>query len=620
MRRKSIKIAILVLLICVSALLSCALFGEQEAVALDDKISVTIKAEILSGVKTWTVVDGDDMPIDSFTGSYGSIELHNSLRGTLANSLFEKGKIDEATRDDYASDGGWIHQYFDVDFSFACVQNVQSNVSEIVYGNEQEGIEVSAEIAPIVSSPSAYIEFQKSGDVSWQKVQSNNATVLFGKGIDVGNYEIRYVAVEEFKFDGKDYSVERHADNTLNVRINKADLQMPSIDVVHATYGTKACDINVLDYVKSQSFPKDNGGHFVVCDEQSDEAFASVSDKKNVLLSVKEGGYTVKFDFIHDSGNYNVLNGVSVNVVIQPKPITVKISDVSSLVGEALFPLDRVKYTVVDALVNGDKIEDLGLKLNCDADNQNVGTYFITATFENENYTPISANQDFQLVPGGRYLVFDKSVGVVSPDGVVFKIYFEQGFVEIMSAKIEIIEAQSADSDKKIVRGYRISLVDSSGNVVEVDGNYYVSWVDGINDATWVSIGLDKGSIMSINAVTNGLALDKDNNEIYFYTDVPKAIEQSGLSGGYIALICVACILIVCIIVLVAMYLCLRKARRSAINSIPCEIAQNDVYIRETVDKTADCAINNGEDVEQNGDKKLRHGKKNKRRGARKDV
>lgn len=603
MQRQSTKIAIFVLLICVSVLLSCALLGEQVAVALDDKISVTIKAEIVSGVKTWTVVDENNIPIDTFTGSYGSIDLHNSIRGALANILFEKGKIDEATRDAYSTDGGWIHQYFNVDFSFASVQNVQSNTSEMVYSKEQDGIEISAEITPIVSSPSAYIEFQKSG--SWQKVQSNTATVLFGKGIDVGNYEIRYVAVEAFMFDGKDYSVERSADNTLNVSINKADLQMPSIDVVRATYGTKVCDINVLDYVKTQAFPKDSGGHFVVCDEQSDEAFANVSDKKNAVLSVKGGEYTVKFDFVHDSGNYNTLNGVSVNVVIEPKPITVKISDVSSLVGEEIFPLERVKYTIADALVGGDEIEDLGLKLNCDVDNQNVGTYFITATFENKNYTPISANQDFQLVPGGRYLVFDKSVGVVAPDGVVFKIYFEQGFVEITSAKVELLEAQSADSDKQIVRGYRISLVDASGNAAEVDGNYYVSWVDGIEDATWVSIGLDKDSIVSINAVTNGLALDKNNNEIYFYTDVPKAIEQGGLSGGYIALICVSCTLIVCVVALVAVHLCLTQSKRTAINCIPREIAQNEVYIREIADKTVDCATKGDNNEKQNGGKNL---------------
>lgn len=58
----------------------------------------------------------------------------------------------------------------------------------------------------MISTPRVYFEYRKKGDEQWKETQ---AYVLlggyrFGRGVDVGEYEVRIVATETFLFEANE--------------------------------------------------------------------------------------------------------------------------------------------------------------------------------------------------------------------------------------------------------------------------------------------------------------------------------------------------------------------------------------------------------------------------------
>lgn len=159
----------------------------------------------------------------------------------------------------------------------------------------------------------------------------------------VGTYEVRYVMSETFSFDGATRTAVRYSE-PVTCTIEKATLQKPVFDVVETTYGTSLSSVCALlkEKITDENMLRD-GGRFVVGSNQTDATLSGVDE--NSVLSAKDG-YTVLFDFISQSGNFDDVKNIEVEISVSPRPLYVYISDVFSLVGEPLVPLSEIAYDV----------------------------------------------------------------------------------------------------------------------------------------------------------------------------------------------------------------------------------------------------------------------------------
>ena len=405
-----------------------------------------------------------------------------------------------------------------------------------------------------------------------------------------------YTAIERFTFDGKVFDVERAGANEITVSIGKATLTAPTVNVVEAEYGVTVAQISsrIRGAIGDEEFLSTGSGDFILRDAQTDAIFDGVTDKGALIPAPREQEYTLVYDFESDSGNYFTLENISVKLHVNPRKITVRISDVYTLAGEDLIPLENVGYAIDDALVGNDTEDDLGMRLNCSADKDAAGVYPITATFDNPYYEAVSASIHGGFVQYGRYMVFAKRVSATAPDGTVFDVYYDKGFVEIKTAKITLIDAQSALDGKKITCAYRIELADNDGNVIDPDDNYYVSWKGTINDAKYVSIGLDN-ALEEVSAYTGGVPLSKDDCEIYFYVDDIAPASRQGWVD--VLLVSLATLFAVG---LVAVVISCRKAMK-----IGDVLHDTSVYERKTGTSTDDCANTAQETQEKDNENEL---------------
>lgn len=368
------------------------------------------------------------------------------------------------------------------------------------------------------------------------------------------------------------------------------------MNVVEAEYGVTVAQISsrIRGAIGDEEFLSTGSGDFILRDAQTDAIFDGVTNKGALIPVPREQEYTLVYDFESDSGNYFTLENISVKLHVNPRKITVRISDVYTLAGEDLIPLENVGYTIDDALVGNDTEDDLGMRLNCSADKDAAGVYPITATFDNHYYEAVSASIHGGFVQYGRYMVFAKRVSATAPDGTVFDVYYDKGFVEIKTAKITLIDAQSALDGKKITCAYRIELADNDGNVIDPDGNYYVSWKGTINDAKYVSIGLDN-ALEEVSAYTGGVPLSKDDCEIYFYVDDIAPASRQGWVD--VLLVSLATLFAVG---LVAVVVSCRKAMK-----IGDVLHDTSVYERKTGTSTDDCANTAQETQEKDNENEL---------------
>ncbi len=550
------------LLICLSAVLTCALLPQGVVFAADTKEDIEIKAEVDGDDVVWSMSGAGDGLTWDYRGDFVSDDAITSLKQTLARWLWNSGKIGYDKFESFYATGEWnCHDYFDVAFDFPAIDNVKNRgITETEYTLSQSQIVIGAEFKSIVAlSPLVHLEYNKVGSPERHKTaESTDTNVVFGNGVDVGQYDVTYVVAEAFSFDGKYYKVERRATSPITCTVKKADLQMSAGDVV-IPYGTRASDIGqyIFKSIETSSVADITNGTFELSEEQTDDVFEGISDIRDILINVDSATHRLKFDYTHASGNFNTLKNISVNVKVQPKELVVKISDIYSLVGDELLSLDGVGYYIDGTLIGDDTIDDLGVQLHCSPDNTKVAWYLITATFTNANYTPVNKSQTSPFIDGGRYMVFAKSITVATEDGEAFAVYFEDGFVSIKNVIISVISAYSPFDDKEIVRAYKIVLADNDYNPVEVQGSYYVSWSSGMSGAQWVSVG--QGDIVAIGSVGNSVALDNDNNEIYFYVDVVTETTSTVWTWQNILLLVISCVLIVGIIVLAIVW---NKGRR----------------------------------------------------------
>lgn len=640
--RKATKITIAVLLICLSAVLATAFSGAEHsscdiANAANGKIGVTVYAFDDSSSINWSAKIGE-REIWTESGKWyvgDSLGAVHSFKTSLLEYLSDSGLIDAAVKSTFETDGWNANDYYSVDFVFPSISGISTNgKTEMIYTQDGSDILVGARPSAIIGFGKSCLEFaEKNGEKNGKTYSENfSDSIVFGNGVDVGEYEVRYVAYETFTFDGKTHEIPRRSDS-VDITVKKADLTMPSIDIVQIEYGTPISEIStkIKNFVSDKNFVK-NGDVFSLRENQPDASFDGATDVGAIIPSVKEGGYTLVYDFNSASGNFNTLENIEVGVVVRPRKIIVRIPDVFSLVGEALKSLDKIAYSLDGTLVGADSEADLGIKIQCDANIDVAGVYTIYAAFDNPNYEADSRNALSPFISGGRYMVFARKVDATAVDGTRFEVYCDEGFILFKDIKITVLESASGVPDKRLVRAYRIELTDDSGEIVVPEGKYYVSWSGDMDGAQYVRVG--EGQILDISAFLGGAELDKNNRELYFYVDdYTSANDKSDRQT--ILLVCVAALFAFALAAV--LFGCRHTMRIGGIlrdesvytrdvskESDNTNLHKQDVDCDKSRYKTCDCAESEGKQP-QNLDnetasllKKQRHGKANKQRNGKK--
>lgn len=471
---------------------------------------------------------------------------------SVAKRMYES--IKQSLRDmglDVPAEGDFVvAEYCDIAFELPSISS-QVDANEAAYGSD--GVFFKQDINDVISTPRVCFEYRKKGDEQWQEAQAyfTISGYLFGRGVDVGEYEVRIVATETFLFEANEdgeqiqYSAKR-CGQIVDCRITKADLILSKSADKEITYGTSVADVaNVLRLSDFCDMQLD--GRFVLSDTQTDDDLLSATDKNSAYLGVKEGGHVVYFDFIPSNENYNILKNAKVQIAVNPRSLYVRIRDAYSLVGEELSTPD---YQIVSPLVEGDGVESLGVSVENDADKEVASmTYKTLVRFSNPNYVADCHSYESQFANYGRYFVYAKQIEVVADDGQKFYVFYGGGLVDV-SIKVVRIEIENVYG-KPLVCAYRFDFIDENGEVATPDG-FSVSWQSVQDGIEYVAVY--GGEIADINV--KSVTLSKDSNVLCFF-EGERAVDA--LSGANVALIAVCCVL-AC--VLVALCIAYKKQRR----------------------------------------------------------
>lgn len=477
-----------------------------------------------------------------FTDTSNSVakRMYESIKQSLRNM-----GLDVPAEGDFV-----VAEYCDIAFELPSISS-QVDANEAAYGSD--GVFFKQDINDVISTPRVYFEYRKKGDEQWKETQ---AYVLlggyrFGRGVDVGEYEVRIVATETFLFeeneDGEQiqYTAKR-CGQVVDCRITKADLILSKAAYKEITYGASVADVanslRLSDFCDMQL-----DGRFVLSDTQTDENLLSATDKNSAYLGVKEGGHVVYFDFIPSSENYNILKNAKVQIEVDPRSLYVRIRDAYSLVGEEL---STPEYQIVSPLVDGDGIESLGVRIENDADKDVARmTYKTLVRFSNPNYVADCHSYESQFANYGRYFVYAKQIEVVADDGQKFYVFYGGGLVDV---SIKVVRTEIENTyDKPLVCAYKFDFIDENGEVATPDG-FTVSWQSVQGGIEYVAVY--GGEIANINV--KSVTLSKDNNVLCFF-EGERAVDA--LNGANVALIAVCCVL-AC--VLVALCIAYKKQRR----------------------------------------------------------
>lgn len=547
----------------------------------------------------WTLsLNGENVDGAECSGRFTdtSNSVAKRMYESIKQSLRDMG-LDVPAKGDFV-----VAEHCDIAFELPSISS-QVDANEAAYGSD--GVFFKQDINDVISTPRVYFEYRKKGDEQWQEAQAyfTIGGYRFGRGIDVGEYEVRIVATETFLFEATEdgeqiqYSAKR-CGQIVDCRITKADLILSKSADKEITYGTSIADVaNVLRLSDFCDMQLD--GRFVLSDNQTDEELLSATDKNSAYLGVKDGGHVVYFDFIPSSDNYNILKNAKVQIAVKPRSLYVRIRDAYSLVGEELY---TPEYQIVSPLVAGDGVESLGVRIENDADKDVASmTYKTLVRFSNPNYVADCHSHESQFANYGRYFVYAKQIEVVADDGQKFYVFYGGGLVDV-SIKVVRVEIENIYG-KPLVCAYRFDFIDENGEVATPDG-FSVSWQSVQDGVEYFAVYGGELSNISVGNVT----LSKENNVLCFFEG-----EKTGgaLTPANVALIAVCCVL-ACVLVALCVVAGMIVQRHNA----DMRMLKKHVYTRETWAKTADCANNaktENRKAKENGEpKKLRHGKKNK--------
>lgn len=567
----------------------------------------------------WTVTHGEDVVFskrgvwNTGDSSAVSIEIRNAIR----EELKQEGVVEK----DY---DGAVGTYCTIQFDFGDIDATVA-VAEGVYS--EKSISINASIDAFTTfSPRVYFEYRSDDD---DNIKNVNATRIGGgyatpsKGLSYGNYYIRLVAKDETSFEKingsyRKYTTYRYSE-WMECSVEQAKISLPEKLCISAEYGTKLADMNRLLKAQASEYLKNTDGSFIPLDSsaQSESALVDVQNVGDVILDVREGCYSVEYEYVSNDKNYTNA-AASVEILITAKRIQLMISDAFSFVGE---PLNTPKYYLFNPadLVGDDTIEDLNISFDIvdtstleKTDGSVVGKFKTIATTDNTNYTIGGYSADTQFWEGGgRYWVCNKTLESTTEDGIKFFVYINGDIVDngkVTITKTDVDEPLQVEG-KKFLCAYKIVMFDLFGGEISPTEDYTIYWEDIPYGAEWVAIYDDGFDFIKVDS-QEGITLKSNQNTIYFFMSEPEKDEpkQDGKEESFVgAYVAIGVTIGLALIFIAFMFM----ERFMGTN-----IHKNDVYVCENAQQTPDCE-NNEENISSNNDvqtenKKQRHGKKNK--------
>lgn len=367
------------------AVLFCCIACDT-AFAAQDPVSFTISTQ---DGGSWTLSQDGDI-IAAYNGTF-----FNFGSTDAASAKFEtviKNKIASLGAAEYV-----------INFDLPQIGVETEGETELAYNERQGDLLLRGAVEYMIvaggtAENSTALQYRKKSEGEYKTfafAEARGGGLTFGKRVDVGEYLVRFVAYEEFDYgigEGNTvrYRVPRYS-REIECRITNAIPDVPDVGEVSVEYGTLNEKLGDEIY--------DPSGSWTLSEEQDIIGFS-----ENSRLGVKEGGYSVKFDYTPHNKNYVAVKGVEVNVQVTPCGLTVYVGDAQSFVGEPL--AEDIRYEISSPLIDGDREEDLGTEICLgEIDVNTVGKYLITVRFANANYTPICRNNNNIFVDGGLYTV-----------------------------------------------------------------------------------------------------------------------------------------------------------------------------------------------------------------------
>lgn len=539
MRTKRLSLAILTVAaaLLVIVALVCHI-PRGVASAADDVAEFVIST---SDGRNWTLSQ-DSEQISSFEGPFFDYATTNA-----ASARFEA-----RIKQELASQG---KSEYSLKFELPAISAEAVGDTTFEYSAQEGGVVIRGIYNNIISlNERKVLQYRRVGGeyAVFTQASANGKEYTFGRLADVGEYDVRFVAYEEFEYDGVWYSVERYSE-AIRCEIIPTLPELPDFGVVSVEYGTKAEDIKNAFY--------DFSGVWTLSAEQDIPNLSADS-----RLDVKDGEYTVKFDYAPNSDNYRSVAGVQVSVSVYPRTLRIYIDDAHSLAGEPL--ATNLTYTIATPLAEGDVEADLGARLYIDGIDKDVpGRYEIKARFDNGNYTPYCLNKTDVFINGGLYIVYATRLTGMAADGSEFEAYLESGFDEdIALLRVELVKNAAQISGYEYVAGYRFMFEDSGGNRVSPGGDYVIyikSLSEKCEKSTHFAVINADGIVGKPTPLGEAefISAPSDLDVLAFYVEC-EAVAPNGTSAYLIAsyvLIALICVLAVTLVILIVVY---KKGRR----------------------------------------------------------
>ena len=538
------------------ALFVVALVSPEAVASSEEKPHFVAKTD--DGVNWDLYLDGVKLDYASASGRFIDYNNPNAVSvkffKAIEQELVSRGIIDAAH--------GNLTEYYDIEFQLPLISQPTLDKTSAEYSTSS-GITVSADYTAVISVSATRLQYKnvQSEEYSDLYAQSAGGGLLFA-GVDVGEYDVRYAVTETFEFDGATRVAIRYSE-PVRCSVTKATLEKPIFQDLTIVYGDSVGKItsNLKSLVTDEKMISD-GGEFLPSAEQTDEVFANVTNVADFMLPASDRQYTLLFDYIAGSVNYENVENIQVIVSVGKRDVYVYISDAFSLVGEDLIPLENVEFYVDESrLAAGDDVASVGVTLYYSDDvNKDVASnaYRIYATCSNRNYTAVSRNINSTFVDGGRYVVYPKEVAISAPDGRTFIVSSDEGFANFKTARVEVVSVEGIKSydGAQAICAYRIVLTDNYGNVVEPEEPYYVAWTSNPDGAKWLAVE-GENALLDIESVGGVLKFDRAENVIAFYGEPP--VESFEWTSATIALLAIACALAAATVALVSVLILKRR-------------------------------------------------------------
>lgn len=309
---------------------------------------------------------------------------------------------------------------------------------------------------------SRMLEYKVRGESEYKtyaSAMSEESKIRFGKDVDNGEYDLRYVIIEKLVFNDRLYSVRRESANELACTITTAVPVLPQLGDRLIPYGTPISQIGDLI--------GENSATWTLSEGQADT---------DAILPVSNSPYKIRFDYKHNNKNYDVVKNVELDIRIIPKRIRVYIRDVKRLCAQP--EVDDFVYVLGEALVGEDTQEQLNLSFEVkDLDINAAGEYKIIGQWDNANYSVEFLNYDSPIIDYGRYIVYPTNVSVTAWDGRVFGFYCARGFINA-SPVLNKAQDFSVGSIKgyDLLGAYSLAYVNVAGEIVDFDNEVEISF------------------------------------------------------------------------------------------------------------------------------------------------